>query len=274
MRTMTLHDIQFVSLDILKDVHNFCEANNIKYMLFAGTQLGAVRHSGFIPWDDDVDIVMPRPDYDRFCKQYKSENGYECFNRENAGCYISFARICDMRRTHVDCSGLPWINRQTGVWIDLFPLDGAEDSVDDAARRMPKLRKLMNRGMKVRYALGDYSSKDSILKKAKLLLYRLFYLHDKKKDCFDQHIEQCKLIPFGSTQHYCNWSYNAYGMKEYHHIRTIESRILHQFEDGEFYIMGGYDEALKEKFGNYMELPPEDKRVAGHAIFHYYWKSS
>ena len=62
MKKMSLKDIQQISLDILKDVHLFCEANSIKYMLFAGTQLGAVRHNGFIPWDDDVDIVMPRPD--------------------------------------------------------------------------------------------------------------------------------------------------------------------------------------------------------------------
>ena len=71
MREMALKEIQQVSLDILKDVHQFCINNGIHYSLCYGTLLGAIRHNGFIPWDDDIDIMMPRPDYDRFVNTYK-----------------------------------------------------------------------------------------------------------------------------------------------------------------------------------------------------------
>ena len=68
---MTLREVQLFGLDILKDVHDFCTTNNIRYSLGYGTLLGAVRHNGFIPWDDDIDIIMPRPDYEQFCRNRK-----------------------------------------------------------------------------------------------------------------------------------------------------------------------------------------------------------
>ena len=100
MKEMTTADIQQVSLDILKDIHSFCQKENIKYSLAYGTLIGAIRHRGFIPWDDDVDIMMPRPDYERFIRTYHSAQGYEILP-EGEESMIAMARVYDVQRTYV-----------------------------------------------------------------------------------------------------------------------------------------------------------------------------
>ncbi len=97
MKELTLSDVKAVSLDILKDVHEFCIAHDIKYSLAYGTLIGAIRHKGFIPWDDDIDIVMPRPDFERFFKEYKSEKGIIVYlqNQTNRGLHLEECMIIE-----------------------------------------------------------------------------------------------------------------------------------------------------------------------------------
>ena len=85
MREIGFSEIKSVALDILKDVAHFCDTHDIRYVLAYGTMLGAVRHKGFIPWDDDIDIMMPRDDYNRFIKTYNEHNSrYQVFSIENS----------------------------------------------------------------------------------------------------------------------------------------------------------------------------------------------
>ena len=128
MKRLSQKDLQVISLEILKDVDAFCKANGIRYSMAYGTLLGAVRHKGFIPWDDDVDIVMMRSDYERFCREYKSDK-YELFgNPRTSDAYVAYARVADMKDTE-SRTYIPWAgNRQDqGVRIDVFPLDYAPD---------------------------------------------------------------------------------------------------------------------------------------------------
>ena len=118
-----MKEIQALSLEILIDVAQFCEANGIHYSLAYGTCLGAVRHKGFIPWDDDIDVQMLREDYERFAATYRSERFkfYDCGNLED--CWIPFGRVCDCQRT-ICKTNIPWHGGsvQTGLWIDIFPV--------------------------------------------------------------------------------------------------------------------------------------------------------
>ncbi len=268
MKEMSVKDIQMVSLDIMKDVHNFCVENNIKYTLQGGTLLGAIRHNGFIPWDDDIDIAMPRPDYERFCRTFTSQKGYRLVCYQNDESFLMFARVCEMEKTCVK-SVVPWTKIATGVFIDIFPLDGAEDNRETAALRMKKIRRIFHRTLRARGSFLKWSEAKGIVAKLKLIVKRIVYYRSNAFNVYDR---LCKEIPYGSTNHYCNFAYQEYAMKEYHRTAVLEECVLQKFEDCSFYMMKGYDEALHEKFGDYMKLPPLEKRVSKHDIYTHYWK--
>jgi len=263
MKEMTTKDIQQVSLEILKDVHKFCVENDIKYTLQGGSLLGAVRHNGFIPWDDDIDIAMPRPDYEKFCQLYTSSDGHY------HDCLIAYARVCDMKRTFVDCSKLPWTKFPVGVWIDIFPLDGAEDNYDKASRRISWLYTLWVHSVRIRRAKRSFSTYHSIGEKVKHFMRKILFSQQNIMKFF---IEKCKKIRYGETEHYSNIAFLGYGMHEYHRTAVLEKCILHDFEDSQFYIMQGFDEALHEKFGDYMTLPPVEERKPKQSYDTFYWK--
>ena len=144
MKIITENELKQLELDILKDVALFCEKNGMRYYLCGGTLLGAVRHGGFIPWDDDIDIIMPRPDYMKFLKLYNNRKSiYRCnsiFNRPDW--YSSFAEVEDTR-TIKRYKGFSQ-KEIHGVSIDVFPMDGAPAS-EDERRRFWKNSNLMAR---------------------------------------------------------------------------------------------------------------------------------
>ena len=121
LRKIGSDDIKRISLDILIDVASFCERNNIRYYLACGTLLGAVRHKGFIPWDDDVDIMMPRPDFIRFMDLYESDRFKGYWPSE--GRYY-YGKVYDPKTIKYE-KGYDYKKYQPlGVDVDIFPLDG------------------------------------------------------------------------------------------------------------------------------------------------------
>ena len=273
MREMTIREVQDLSLEILRDVHQFCETNGIRYTLQGGTLLGAVRHKGFIPWDDDIDIAMPRPDYNRFLRTYTSEKGFKVISRELEGSHdvmIAFARICDTKRTYVDTSFIPWTSDQTGVWIDLFPLDGVESPLSICEKRIKKMRRLLLQVNTLRTVHNKLSDIPETKKKIHLLIKKIVAPFCSK-NAIDKYVEQCQAYDYDKAEYYCNFAFLNYGIRERHRKAVLDKRILSPFESDEFYIMKGYDEALKEKYGDYMQLPPKEKQVRVHDYNKYYW---
>lgn len=120
-----LRSLQLVELNIMKLFADICERHGLRYFMVGGTMLGAVRHKGFIPWDDDMDVAMPRPDYERFMQVVRSElpEGYSFLNyKQDDGYRRYFSRLVDTGVRVVNASNTQKITEN--AWLDIFPLDG------------------------------------------------------------------------------------------------------------------------------------------------------
>lgn len=271
---MTLEDVHYVLYDILVDIHNFCVKNDIKYSLAGGTLLGAIRHNGFIPWDDDIDIQLSRPEYERFIHSYQSREGYQLFSRElpgNEDVGIAFARVCEMDRTYVDTGVGPWRKGPTGLWIDIVPIDGAP-SDEKTARKKVRFMTFAWRLTLLARARNPipFSEAKGLKMKCRLII----------KKCLSRlipnnfilkYISWCQEYKFNESSYLANFSFMQNGFREWQPKYSMECFVLHKFEEGEFYIMKDYNVSLTHLYGDYMKLPPSEKRIA-HDINSFFWK--
>lgn len=122
---LNINEIQYIMLDILKDVINFCNKNNYHYILTGGSALGAIRHKGFIPWDDDMDIAMPREEYEQFIVHYRPKSDFLLLNSQNTKNWLyPYTRISDYKTV---AEGR-WAEVKNGIYIDIFPIDAVSNN--------------------------------------------------------------------------------------------------------------------------------------------------
>lgn len=271
MRKLSTQEIQAISLDIVKDIHQFCGEHGLRYSLTGGSALGAIRHNGFIPWDDDMDIVMPRPDYERFIREYKSVRGFVVKSSEINGTYVPYARVCDMQRTIVRQSlRTPWCKTETGVFVDIFPADGNFDSREEADQHR---KSVYQSQLKVQQQRRCYAKIQGLsITSLKQILCRIatyIGIYNPLRTM----IQQLRIIEFGSTNRWCQLSCNPNDIIDnyYHKIEQWNHLILHKFEDTELYILEDYDTYLTCLYGDYMTPPPVDKRVSCGSFEACYW---
>lgn len=254
--------VQNIGLEILSLIHEFCEANDIMYCLGYGTLIGAIRHHGFIPWDDDIDINMPRPDYEKFCKSFpkyiKNNKRYNHLAVRNASsdpCFFRpFTKVIDTRtEAHepeyvCDC--------QLGVFVDIWPIDG-----------LPKT------------AFGKAYGK-----LCQRFINRLFYVRMKKTSYLPWYAILphfiLSIIPIKSWTNIVESMYKRYSYEEcdycmaaeliYIRKEMLSEVIMTDFEDRKFYVPREYDFILKYIYGDYMTMPPVEKRSLGHTL-EAYW---
>lgn len=267
MKELTHEEVQKVSLDILKHVHEFCVENGIRYTLAYGTLLGAVRHQGYIPWDDDVDIMMPRPDYDKFCEIYK-QDGYRLLAPNNHSIF-PFARVCDIKKTITDDSFWPWTDVEHGVSIDVFPIDGAEDDVEQLKKRLRNATRIRQHLIYYRLAKSSIQLKWGISRNIKILVAKMFYSWRNPQG-------KALAILDGKKYEDSNFVTNLSSPDEYdieHYEKSMfEKYCLLKFEDAEFFSVADYDKMLSDYYGDYMQLPPKEKQVPRHSNLKNYWK--
>ena len=260
-KKMSLEEIRKVQINLLIKFDDFCRKHNLKYVLDGGTLIGAIRHKGYIPWDDDIDVSMPFPDFLKFVELYKKEcsQSYMSILYGTDNPYgFHFGKFVD-KRTVVK-SSFREDKRLYSVWIDIFPMYSIDDDDDVAQEKIDKVLKYYEKTWKY-----ESTNQRNPLKKIFHILFndRLlkYYMNKINKILFEHEYGSTKrirsapvvckkLIPAGNDH--------------------FENRIKLDFEGYYFWAPKDYHDYLKRIYGDYMKLPPENQRTT-HAI-NAYWR--
>lgn len=248
---------------IVKEVINICDRNSLMYYMLGGTMLGAIRHKGFIPWDDDIDLGMPRKDYEKFLEiapkelsgrmrivNYKTDSDYHYY----------ITRIQDVETKVIEVR-YEKEGKFTHVSIDIFPLDGTPNNC--FIRRLYCFRLMMHRAMmSLHYKDGiDRERKRGFVEKAMLATLRILptdrmfnaYRQKEKVDKILKRYDMCKSDFTGNMM-------GAYRTKELIPTVWYGSNTFYEFEGIMMRGITEYDKYLSRLYGDYMRLPPEDSR--------------
>lgn len=264
INALTLREHQLVMLKLLTAFDKFCDEHNLHYQITFGTLIGAIRHGGFIPWDDDADIVMPRPDYEKLLAFTDINDNIEIVSRyNNHGYYhpFAYANIVDKDTIMVEEN----IRKPTGkgVFIDVFPVDGMSDDPKKRNLQMKKAKILQllfactvnkprnNRFVhkfihNVLYFLGRFIG-----------AHRLGNMIDKNARTYEYQTSNyvgCPSFWFRNPERFCFPKY------------VYDDEISVLFEGYNLKCSKYYDMVLTKTYGEYMKLPPEDQRFGRHKI--------
>ena len=251
--------LQVQLLGMMKVFHKICEENNLRYYMLGGTCLGAVRHKGFIPWDDDVDVGMPRKDYDIFCEKWKEflPDFMELrYYKTEPKSPFHFAKLIDKRTTLIERAYTDYIE---GIYIDLFPLD--------AMRKYNIWGKIRSKFIWVgKAALINRCTTE----KRNEVHKRIFNFISKRINLSFLHNVVEKMILLEKSDNpnlLCNF-FGAWNNREFIKSSVFGTPTLYDFEDTAFYGPQNTDSYLKALYGDYMCLPPESKRVCKHNYYY------
>lgn len=259
MRQITdIQELRNLQMGILDNVHQFCESHGLRYFLSSGTLIGAVRHGGYIPWDDDIDIYMPRRDYELFLQTFNDKTGtYRAIDPcREPHYYYTFAKVVDQRTLMVEKETEGY---EIGVYMDIFPVDFVSDD-EQEREQVFKKKKLL---YKIRRC--KISNSNPLQSRLAYLVYKLWPLSVKQ---IERKIR--KLIVLETpTQTVCNMTEAGPKLKGCFAAKDIASAVDIQFEGRTYKTMVGYKDYLEHTYGDYMKLPPVEQRVTHH--FEAYW---
>ena len=254
MREIHTDELKRIQIGILDDVALFCKQHNLRYYLAYGTLLGAVRHKGYIPWDDDIDIHMPRPDYEKFLATYNADgkDNIAVAPELDARYRLPFAKVYRKGTVVKENHFKPDL---FGVYIDIFPLDGYADKKQ--AYECGEMRRYMH--VKNSVFLHEMSP----IRKLRLAVTKLILLPFNLKGMLARIKTLVTKQEFDSSE-YVFSSYSRLAVKEVFHHSVFDRYKIVIFEGKEYRAPVDCDSYLKALYGNYMALPPEDKRISTH----------
>lgn len=263
MQQLSLRETQLSELEILIEFDKICRENNLHYSLAAGTLLGAVRHKGFIPWDDDIDVMMPRPDYEKFREIFHKTANLEKFDMaDDRGekAEYPFVKLLN-NDVIVDKSGYAEVDR---VWIDVFPLDGYPADTKKALKVLKKAQLYKKVIVVSKYENASYYHG----RHSKLMFYlgRIFAKLYGVRRALKNSVNHALKIPYDTAEYAGILTWGAYGLGERLIKSLYEDLTQVEFEGHKFYCVSDWDSYLRGLYGEYMQLPPEDKRKAHNII--------
>lgn len=267
---MVVADVRYrtVLLDTFKKLISFFEIHNIEWWAAYGTLIGAIRHKGLIPWDDDVDIWVPREDYDRLLSmqgELKSHGLIIHSPELNDGYYLGMAKICDCNSSVWEHRILPYV---FGVFIDIFPIECTDCTRQDVLRAQSEYQLSLNRLMGV---LADYQIRDylSALRHGALdtLMDRM---HHKRvlNAIRDGLLQSTRCISNSQSGNYMATLYGTENVPDFFKREWFGESLSVPFEDFNVNVPTGYHEVLTSLYGDYMTPPPAAERESTHEKYY------
>ena len=252
-----------VELDLLKHFIEICNNNNLTYYALGGTVLGAIRHNGFIPWDDDIDVGMPRKDYEKFAKIASKQLPSNIFfqtRKTDPEYYLNFGKLRNSNTTFVE-TAVKSRNINHGIFIDIFPLEYYPEKKKDQI--IVDIKNLMMRFRFKNELDKSISSRVPIIKKTVNFILSKFMV--------------CVFPSLNSAYNYRNRLYmstkkssiwanygGSWGKKEIMPARWYGKGVKKEFEGLSITVPEKYDLWLRHMYGDYMILPPVEKRISHH----------
>lgn len=252
---LSLSEIKAKSCEILQYFSCFCQVHNIRFYLSNGTLLGAIKYGGFIPWDDDIDVFIPRHDYDRFIEVYQDSHQYKLFSHEKNPKYkYPFAKLCDMDTLKIETNIDNGV--QIGIGIDIFPLDSCSKHI-----LLPNVQRKIRR-----YQIGCILSKYTSSKGKPI--YKRFVIFCCKVigyDFFHRELEKIikNEISLGTEYSGC-LMWPIYGEREIISADVFSDVTEVEFEGKKYPAPIGYDIYLRSLYGDYEKDPPIEKQKSHH----------
>lgn len=261
----TLRQLQLKELESLLFFKDFCEKNELRWYLLGGCVIGAVRHKGFIPWDDDIDIIMPRPDWERMLKLWKEQVDSKRFlmlKTDEGEIFTGniFATLVDTSATMVK-ENQKDIDVPHGIVTDIFPIDGCPDS---------KFQRYMQFFWTLIYSLfiSEFvpEKHGGIIAFGSKVLLSVFRSRKTRTKIWKFAEKQLKKYDFETHEFSTELYAGPYYMKKKYPQKAFAKETYLEFENMMLPVMQGYEEYLSIAFDDYMELPPVEKQVPHHDL--------